>query len=199
MFEDILIRMEAAIAAMVGLILSGHSLCGTASGGKDSGCTTILLLEAIRRVADEGQPQADHFIMSANTMIENPSLLSHLDLILAEIQDHADAAGLPVTVNVATPSLAAQFVVSTIGRGTLVRTPENGVRMGKRVRACAADWKVEPQSRLRTKLQHDVVARGTARSSRYWAIALAKAHIAVPQCWLGPRVPYVLSGMPTAI
>ncbi|MFL9886851.1 hypothetical protein PQR66_27680 [Paraburkholderia agricolaris] len=160
MFEDILIRMEAAIAAMVSLILSGHSLCGTASGGKDSGCTTILLLEAIRRVADEGQPQADHFIMSANTMIENPSLLSHLDLMLAEIQDHADAEGLPVTVHVATPSLAAQFVVSTIGRGTLVRTPENGVRKGKRIRACAADWKVEPQNRLRAKLQHDVVASG---------------------------------------
>ncbi len=74
MFEDILIRMEAAVAAMVNLILSGHSLCGTASVGKDSGCTTILLLEAIRRVAAGGQPQADHFVTSANTTIENPSL-----------------------------------------------------------------------------------------------------------------------------
>ena len=33
---------------------------------------------------------------------------------------------LAVTTHIATPSLAAQFVVSTIGRGTLVRTPQNG-------------------------------------------------------------------------
>lgn len=41
MFDEILVRMEVAIAALTDLILSGHSLCGTASGGKDSGCTTI--------------------------------------------------------------------------------------------------------------------------------------------------------------
>jgi len=137
MFKEILEKMEAAIDSMVSLILAGYPLCGTISGGKDSGCTTILMLEAVRRVAVAGQPRADHFIMTANTTIENSSLLNHLDLMLSEIQDHVDAAGLPVTVHVATPSLAAQFVVSTIGRGTLIRTPQNGVRDGKRIRACA--------------------------------------------------------------
>lgn len=160
MFKEILEKMEAAIDAMVGLILAGYPLCGTISGGKDSGCTTILLLEAVRRVVVAGQSQADHFIMTANTTIENSSLLNHLDLMLGELQDHVDAAALPVTVHVATPSLAAQFVVATIGRGTLVRTPQNGVRDGKRIRACASDWKVEPQNRVRAKLQRDAVAKG---------------------------------------
>jgi hypothetical protein len=136
MFDDILQKIEAAIAVLVGLIRAGHPLCGTASG-KDSTCATILMLEAVRRTAAENTPQPAHFVSSANTTIENVSLSRHIETMLEEIDDHAALYGLGVTTHIATPSLAMQFVVSTIGRGTLVRTPENGVRNGKRIRACA--------------------------------------------------------------
>ncbi|MGF6735517.1 hypothetical protein OKW50_007690 [Paraburkholderia youngii] len=43
MFDEILQKMEAAIAVLMGLIRAGHPLCGTASG-KDSTCATILML-----------------------------------------------------------------------------------------------------------------------------------------------------------
>jgi 3'-phosphoadenosine 5'-phosphosulfate sulfotransferase (PAPS reductase)/FAD synthetase/predicted nucleic acid-binding protein len=159
MFEAISVKIEVAVRIMVGLIERGYALCGTASGGKDSGCASILMLEAVRRVTATGREQPDHFITSANTTIENPSLLSHLDLMLVEIADWTSEQGLPVTVHVATPSLAAQFVVSTIGRGTLVRTPENGVRDGKRIRACADSWKVKPQLRLLSSIKRDARRR----------------------------------------
>jgi DNA sulfur modification protein DndC len=159
MFDDILEKMETAIAVLVGLIHAGHPLCGTASG-KDSTCATILMLEAVRRVAATGHTQASHFVSSANTTIENVSLARHIETMLEEIDEYAAARVLDVTTHIATPSLAMQFVVSTIGRGTLVRTPENGVRNGKRTRACATDWKLVPQGRLRAMLERDAVARG---------------------------------------
>ncbi|MGF6267440.1 DNA sulfur modification protein DndC [Paraburkholderia youngii] len=159
MFDDILQKMEAAIAVLMGLIRAGHPLCGTASG-KDSTCATIVMLEAVRRVAEEGHVQPAHYISSANTTIENSSLARHIETMLEEVDEHAAAYGLGVTTHIATPSLAMQFVVSTIGRGTLVRTVENGVRAGKRTRACATDWKLIPQGRLRAALERDATARG---------------------------------------
>jgi DNA sulfur modification protein DndC len=102
MFDDILIRMEAAIAAMASLILAG---------------TRFAVPLAAARTRD-----ARRFFCwrrsGVSRMRGGPSLLGHLELMLAEIQDHADTEGLPVTVHVAAPSLAIQFVVSTIGRGT---------------------------------------------------------------------------------
>ncbi|MGF6736382.1 hypothetical protein GCT19_22430 [Paraburkholderia sp. CNPSo 3155] len=159
MFDEILQKMEAAIGVLMGLIRAGHPLCGTASG-KDSTCATILMLEAVRRVAGEGHVQPAHYISSANTTIENSSLARHIETMLEEVDDHAAALGLGVTTHIATPSLAMQFVVSTIGRGTLVRTVENGVHAGKRIRACATDWKLIPQGRLRAALERDATARG---------------------------------------
>ena len=32
MFDEIILKMEAAIAALIGLIRVGHPLCGTVSG-----------------------------------------------------------------------------------------------------------------------------------------------------------------------
>jgi len=67
---------------------------------------------------------------------------------------------MPVAIHVTKPSLASQFVVSTIGRGTLVRTPENGVRDGRRMRACADEWTVRPGGRLRTLLERRAATAG---------------------------------------
>src|ERR1700754_4292837 len=122
MFEEILLKMETVIAALSSLILVGHPLCGTLSG-KDSTCATILMLEAVRRVAKTAPMQPAHYISTANTTIENTSLSRHIETMLDEIDQAASDRDLPVTCHTATPSLAMQFVVSTIGRGTLVRTP----------------------------------------------------------------------------
>jgi DNA sulfur modification protein DndC len=159
MFDEIIGKMEAAIAALIELIRAGHPLCGTVSG-KDSTCATILMLEAVRRSGQSSDPQSGHYISTANTTIENSSLARHIETMLEEIDHFADRQAMSVTTHVATPSLAAQFVVSTIGRGTLVRTPQNGVRNGKRTRACATDWKLIPQGRLRVALERDAATRG---------------------------------------
>ncbi|PCE30334.1 phosphoadenosine phosphosulfate reductase domain-containing protein [Burkholderia ubonensis] len=153
-------KMELAIDSLAALISRGYTLSCALSGGKDSTCTAILMLEAIRRAG--GDASREHFVTSADTTIENPSMHWHLQAILDEIRDAYADAGAPVSVHVAKPSLASQFVVATIGRGTLPRTPENGVKNGKRIRACASDWKVEPQNRLRVSLERSAAARGSS-------------------------------------
>ncbi|WP_321810322.1 MULTISPECIES: hypothetical protein [unclassified Burkholderia] len=145
MFSEILAKMESAIDELVTLIRQGYTLSNALSGGKDSTCTAILMLEAVRRAGTD--VSREHFVTSADTTIENPSMHWHLQAMLDEIRDAYADAGASVSVHVAKPSLASQFVVATIGRGTLPRTPENGVKNGKRIRACAADWKVDPQNR----------------------------------------------------
>ncbi|WP_332391712.1 hypothetical protein [Burkholderia ubonensis] len=158
MSYEILEKMETAIGALVALIQQGYTLSNALSGGKDSTCTAILMLEAVRRAGTEAS--REHFVTSADTTIENPSMHWHLQTMLDEIRDAYADAGARVSVHVAKPSLASQFVVATIGRGTLPRTPENGVKNGKRIRACASDWKVDPQNRLRVSLERSAAASG---------------------------------------
>lgn len=93
---------------------AGHPLCGTASG-KDSTCATILMLEAVRRIEIAGERQPTRYISTANTTVENVSLARHIETMLEEIDCFAVDHALDVTTQVSIPSLAMQFVVSTIG------------------------------------------------------------------------------------
>ena len=125
MFDEILAKMEAVIAILMQKIAAGHVLqCGY-SGGKDSTCVALLMIEAVRRSKKAGVPQARHYIATSDTQIENPSLSNHLHIALEEMSAFCEDHELDVEVHVAKPSLSAQFVVSHIGRGTLIRTPEN--------------------------------------------------------------------------
>jgi DNA sulfur modification protein DndC len=152
--------LESAISALLSLIKAGHALVLTASGGKDSTLTTLIGLEAIRRAKLEGVPQARHYVSSADTTIENPAMVNHLDIMHAEIRAFCAREELPVEIRIAQPTLAAQFVVSTIGRGTLVRTPENGVKDGVKKRPCSDAWKVQPQTKMAKELEAEVLAQG---------------------------------------
>lgn len=153
--QPIIELMEIAIAVLLGLIRQGYSLASTLSGGKDSTTTTMLCLEAIRRAVLEGIDQASHYISSASTGVENPSMESHLLDMHAEIEAFVATHGLPVEVKMVKPSLASSFVVTTIGRGTLPRFPENGEK-----RQCSVDWKVKPQQRLAAALAKESEQRG---------------------------------------
>jgi 3'-phosphoadenosine 5'-phosphosulfate sulfotransferase (PAPS reductase)/FAD synthetase len=154
MNRDIHALMETAIVTMQSHIEQGYVLAAGVSGGKDSTCAVVLMLEAVRR-AKQAAPGARHYITSSDTTIENPSTVNFLHTMLDEVALFVEDSDLPVGIHVTQPSLASQFVVSTIGRGTLVRTPENGVRDGKRMRACADSWKLQPQGRLRARLEKE--------------------------------------------
>lgn len=141
---------EVAIATLLGLIRKGYSLVVAASFGKDSSCCVVLMIEAVRRAVAEGI-FLRHFVTTSSTGVENPALESHALRCQDEIRAFCDEHGLPIEVHTVYPSLASSFVVSTVGRGTLPRTPENG-----KARACSSSWKVLPQQRLAAELREQV-------------------------------------------
>jgi 3'-phosphoadenosine 5'-phosphosulfate sulfotransferase (PAPS reductase)/FAD synthetase len=159
-FGDSIDMMERAIEVQLGYIEKKHSLWFAVSGGKDSTDTMLLGLEAIRRAKQQGISQAHHHVVSADTLIENPTMQRHRDLLLDEVKEYCEKNDLPVSVHIVEPSLASQFVVSTLGRGTLIRTPSNSTKDGEKKRACSDDWKVKPQQRLQRELMADAVSNG---------------------------------------
>lgn len=104
------------------------------------------MIEAVRRAVAEGITTT-HFISSSSTGIENPSMEMHLMAVQDEMREHFETHALPIEVHLTHPSLASAFIVTTVGRGTLPRFPENS-----KSRQCAADWKYAPGQRLAAEL-----------------------------------------------
>lgn len=153
-------KTEVAIQTLYNLIKEGRGLALLTSGGKDSSVVTILGLEAIRRATLAGLTQAQHYLSHSETTIENPSMVQHVHRFLDDIRSYCAEHQLPVQIHIAQPTLASQFVVSTIGRGTLVRTVQNSVKDGASKRQCSDDWKVQPQLRLKKQLAADAYSHG---------------------------------------
>lgn len=153
-------KTEVAIQTLYNLIEKGFGLGLLVSGGKDSSSVTILGLEAIRRATIAGVKQAQHYLSHAETTIENPSMVQHVHRFLDDIRNYCEEHQLPIQIHIAQPTLASQFVVSTIGRGTLVRTVQNSVKNGEVARQCSDDWKVQPQLRLKKQLAAHAYSHG---------------------------------------
>ncbi|WP_175047947.1 hypothetical protein [Duganella vulcania] len=158
--KDIEAKAEKAIATLMDLIERNHPLALLCSGGKDSSVVTLLGLEAIRRAHAAGIVQAQHYVATSDTTVENPAMHKHVLGFLADIEEFCEQHQLPVTVRVSEPTLASQFVVSTIGRGTLVRSVQNSVKDGSTKRQCSDDWKVQPQLRLKRAFAEEAASDG---------------------------------------
>lgn len=138
---------EQGIDTLLGLIRRRHSLHLRYSSGKDSSTCAVLFIEAVRRAVAEGITTT-HYISSSVTGVDNPAVEMHLFAVQDEMRQHFETHSLPIEVHLTHPSLASSFVVTTIGRGTLPRFPENSA-----ARQCAADWKYAPAQRLAKELE----------------------------------------------
>lgn len=138
---------EQGIETLLGLIRRRHSLHLRFSSGKDSTSCAVLVIEAIRRAVAEGI-STTHHISSSSTGIDSPAMEMHLMAVQHEMREHFKTHKLPIEVHLTHPSLASSFMVTTIGRGTLPRFPENSKH-----RQCAQDWKYTPAQKLAAELQ----------------------------------------------
>ncbi len=144
---------EEGIETLLGLIRRRHSLHLRFSSGKDSTSCVVLMIEAVRRAVAEGITTT-HYISSSSTGIENPLMEMHLLAVQDEMREHFSEHALPIELYLTHPSLASSFIVTTIGRGTLPRFPENS-----KARQCAADWKYLPAQRLAAELETRAIAQ----------------------------------------
>lgn len=138
---------EEGIETLLGLIRRRHSLHLRFSAGKDSTACAVLMIEAVRRALEEGI-STTHYISGSSTGIENPVMEMHLLEVQHEMREHFHEHGMPIEVHLTHPSIASSFIVTTVGRGTLPRFPENS-----KTRQCAADWKYYPARRLAAELE----------------------------------------------
>ena len=140
-FASIRTKAEAVIDRLVSKLVEGYSPISAFSGGKDSTCTLVLMLEAYLRARDLGIKLPRGYISHGETRVENPAISFYTYEMIASLEAFIDREGLPLEVVVATPSLASTFAYSTIGRGKLP------IHVNSSSRDCSVDWKIRPQTK----------------------------------------------------
>lgn len=108
------------------------------SGGKDSTLVTQLVFDVLLSLAPYERRREVH-IVSNDTLVESPLVISHIAALHAEIEHAADAWRLPVQVVTTRPDGDATFWVNLIGRGY---PPPN-----RSFRWCTDRMKIQPTSR----------------------------------------------------
>lgn len=107
------------------------------SGGKDSTVVTHAVFEALLDISPSKRTRPIH-IVSNDTMVESPLVISHLDQVSARIADAAESLDLPVTVARTQPDPDKTFWVLLIGKGY----PSPNMTM----RWCTDRLKIQPTS-----------------------------------------------------
>jgi DNA sulfur modification protein DndC len=105
------------------------------SGGKDSTCALQLVWSALMALPSERLTKPV-FVISSDTLVETPKIVSYLDDSLARINASARKLGLPFSAHKVSPSIAESFWVNLIGRG--YPAPSN------RFRWCTERLKITP-------------------------------------------------------
>ncbi|HEY3363892.1 MAG TPA: DNA phosphorothioation system sulfurtransferase DndC [Symbiobacteriaceae bacterium] len=105
------------------------------SGGKDSSAVVQLTYRMLMALPAE-QRTKPVYVVSSDTLVENPAVATWLDKCHAELRDVATRYDLPVTVVKVTPDPKQSFWVCLIGRGYPAPTQD--------FRWCTGRLKIEP-------------------------------------------------------
>ena len=120
------------------------------SGGKDSTLVAHLVFDILATLAPHERTRDVHLV-SNDTLVESPLVISHIDVVQADIRQAADAWRLPMQVVTTRPDGDATFWVNLIGRGY---PPPN-----RSFRWCTDRMKIQPTSRY---IREQATASGEA-------------------------------------
>lgn len=109
------------------------------SGGKDSTLTTQLIFEALLELSPE-QLHKKVFIISSDTLVENPLVVSMINGSLHRMQEAALKYNLPIETQKVKPLTEKTFWTNIIGRG--YPTPNQTFRW------CTDRLKIDPANRF---------------------------------------------------
>jgi DNA sulfur modification protein DndC len=111
------------------------------SGGKDSTVMLQLVWEAISQIKElTGIVKRDIYVVSNDTMVENPVITEYVYRVLDKIEKAAVEQDIPIQVKKTIPRLEDSFWVNLIGKG--YPTPNNAFRW------CTDRLKIKPTSRF---------------------------------------------------
>lgn len=111
------------------------------SGGKDSTALLTLVWLALLRIREENPTailKRQIYVVSNDTMVENPVIEEYVSNILQYIQQSAKEQELPIMVKTTTPQIEDTFWCCVIGKGYPV--PNNSFRF------CTERMKIKPTS-----------------------------------------------------
>ncbi|MES0130182.1 DNA phosphorothioation system sulfurtransferase DndC [Mesorhizobium sp. M0029] len=120
------------------------------SGGKDSTLVTHAIFEMLMGIRPSQRTRPIH-IVSNDTLVESPLVMSHLNTVTRQIEDAAIALGFPMTVARTHPDPDKTFWVLLIGKGY----PSPNMTM----RWCTDRLKIQPTSGY---IKRQVSASGAA-------------------------------------
>ena len=111
------------------------------SGGKDSTCTTQIVIDSILDLKKEGLPlKKNIYIISADTMVETPMIIDTIKFTMDSINTLAVKNGLPIKAVIVRPEYDRGFWANLIGRG--YPCPNQTFRW------CTDRMKIEPANRF---------------------------------------------------
>ncbi|MGO4890403.1 DNA phosphorothioation system sulfurtransferase DndC [Anaerobacillus sp. MEB173] len=109
------------------------------SGGKDSTVVVQLVFEALSELKSD-QLQKKIYVISSDTLVETPLIISSINTTLMRIQDKALELGLPIETHKVRPETNKTFWASLIGKG--YPSPR------QKFRWCTDRLKIDPANRF---------------------------------------------------
>jgi DNA sulfur modification protein DndC len=109
------------------------------SGGKDSTVLTQLVFESMSELKPE-QLKKKVYIISSDTLVETPLIISSINITLMKIQERALELGLPIETHKVRPEANKSFWASLIGKG--YPSPR------QKFRWCTDRLKIEPANKF---------------------------------------------------
>lgn len=135
---------EATIAALMDEVQTMYRADGIPwvvgySGGKDSSAVLQLIWMSLAAMPEE-QRTKPVYVISTDTLVENPIVAAWVQNSLEKMGDAAKAASLPLTPHRLTPEVRNSFWVNLIGRGYPAPRP--------RFRWCTERLKINPSNKF---------------------------------------------------
>ncbi len=109
------------------------------SGGKDSTATLQLVWQALRELPAGSRRKPIH-VISSNTLVETPAIVSYIRNSIAAIEQAGQADGLQISGRLVEPKIDDSFWVNLLGRG--YPAPTNKFRW------CTERLKISPADRF---------------------------------------------------
>lgn len=123
------------------VMAEGHACVAAASGGKDSGALTSMVLSVARMRKEAGLPVPPILINHNDTGVEQPEVHMLATSELAKMRSYAQAHSIPLDIRIGHPTLYDSWAVRIIGGRGLPTFPTGSGD-------CSVDLKVRPGLRL---------------------------------------------------
>ncbi len=144
--DDKLVATRGAIKAQMA---AGKHIVVAASFGKDSSVLLVIAIQALEELMAEQGTAPTLFVITSNTLLENPLMDNYSMREVAKVRAYAKAKNLPIEMRVATPNTSNNYLANLIGGRLIASTPDAG-------RKCTVMMKVQPIERLKKRLAKEM-------------------------------------------